>query len=224
MPVRRRSNQGPRRGFTLVELLTVIAIVAILATLLSSGLASAKRKARKTASMGNLHQIALAVSMYLDDHPRRPSSFRVLVAGKYLTERALLCPEDESGDWAGRTPSPGSADRGMPGQDLSPFTPDLPHSYFESFTGADFFWRQVQNSPSGGIAACQLHGMNTGGVQPTSVYHYEGLLLRALKDGAVVQRQFFWDQSFETTAGPVGAWDGLVISPFPFFLDPVESP
>src|SRR5881628_963575 len=61
-PNRRFMGSG-LRAFSLIELLTVVAIIGILATLLSTSLVSAKRKARQTVCAGNLHQIALAIQM-----------------------------------------------------------------------------------------------------------------------------------------------------------------
>ncbi len=55
---------GPVRGFTLVELLTVIAIVAILLTILLSALKRARDQAKQTACLANLHQLGLASVLY----------------------------------------------------------------------------------------------------------------------------------------------------------------
>lgn len=57
-----------RDGFTLVELLVVIAISAILTALLLPALAAAKEKAKRTACLGNLKQINLAVHLYAGDN------------------------------------------------------------------------------------------------------------------------------------------------------------
>jgi prepilin-type N-terminal cleavage/methylation domain-containing protein len=57
-----------RRGFTLVELLAVIATIVILAALLLPVLSQAKVKAQRTACFSNLHQLGLAWTMYIHDN------------------------------------------------------------------------------------------------------------------------------------------------------------
>ena len=56
------------RAFTMIELLLVIAAIAILASLLLTGLVSAKEKGKSARCIGNLRQIGLGVTMYADDN------------------------------------------------------------------------------------------------------------------------------------------------------------
>jgi prepilin-type N-terminal cleavage/methylation domain-containing protein len=57
-----------RLAFTLVELLIVIAIIAILAALLLPALVRSKQRAQAAYCMNNGRQIVLAMLLYADDH------------------------------------------------------------------------------------------------------------------------------------------------------------
>lgn len=68
-----------RRAFTLVELLIVIAIIAILAALIFPAFNSARESARRTSCTSNLHQIGLAVALYRSDEREFPASLAALL-------------------------------------------------------------------------------------------------------------------------------------------------
>ncbi len=199
----------------MIELLTVVAIIAVLATLLTSALSTAKRKARQSVSVGNLRQIALAFNMYIDDQRKRPPTYSSMVREKYLTERSLICAEDKlTGNWAGLiedVPSYDSSLRTEGGVAPTPVPPEVPHSYFKSFALPDEVWERIEKNPLAGIAACQLHGLGRQSADtPPSLYAYQGLVLRALKDSSVVTRQVFWPESTSgnKSAAAAGGADG----------------
>lgn len=64
----RGSPSGNQRGFTLVELLVVIAVIAVLASMLLPALSAGKASAARVHCVSNLRQLGLASQMYLDDN------------------------------------------------------------------------------------------------------------------------------------------------------------
>jgi len=68
-------------GFTLVELLVVISIIGILASLIVVNLAGARERARDTARKNDLRQVQTALRLYFNDfqgYPESDGSFRIL--------------------------------------------------------------------------------------------------------------------------------------------------
>jgi len=65
---RQKTGSWSRYAFTLVELLVVMAIIAILAALLMPALSGVKAKGRQTSCLNNFHQLGLALQMYAADN------------------------------------------------------------------------------------------------------------------------------------------------------------
>ena len=76
-------------GFTLLELLIVIAIIAILAAMLFPTLNRANESGRRSHCMNNLRQIGLAIQLYRQDNNERPPSTSPTLARTPTVTRAV---------------------------------------------------------------------------------------------------------------------------------------
>jgi prepilin-type N-terminal cleavage/methylation domain-containing protein len=121
-------NLKSKRGFTLIEILVVISIIGILATLILARLGGVEKAGRDARRRSDLNQYRTALENYaLNNNSRYPiatidaSTFCAGVLNTYMG----ACPQD-------------------PRQDAT-------YSYRYSSDGLKYIlWAQVENEPSGG--------------------------------------------------------------------------
>jgi len=68
MPPERPESEPRERAFTLLELLLVIAVIAVLAGLILGGLSRARQRVGAAACTSNLRQLGLAFALYCESH------------------------------------------------------------------------------------------------------------------------------------------------------------
>jgi prepilin-type N-terminal cleavage/methylation domain-containing protein/prepilin-type processing-associated H-X9-DG protein len=96
-------KKRPATGFSLVELLIVIAIIALLMAILTPVLVTVRKAARGTVCLANLQQWGHSYQMYVSNNAGRsfvdrqeitgPAWYEVLAPYNGNLERTLLCPE-----------------------------------------------------------------------------------------------------------------------------------
>lgn len=108
--MQKQTHRPKKQGFTIVELLVTIAIISILIGLLMPAVLYAREAARRTQCRSNLHQIGIALDMYLDIQgsrgvypevallpsvtPNLPTLSEVLGQHIENNQNLVLCPSD----------------------------------------------------------------------------------------------------------------------------------
>lgn len=166
-----------RKGFTLVELLVVIGIIAVLIGILLPALNKARRASRTTACLSNVRQLAMAEIQYVQDNKGKFSPYYNGSKGtKFQIEwisqimkpsqmdKVRLCPEaaDENLAYAASPPI------NQPGTAFNYWGPGGQAMVDPNDAGA------TSGAPKSGV-----------GRRLTGSYGYNGYCLRATNDGTL---------------------------------------
>jgi len=186
-------------AFTLVELLVVVAIISVLAAMILSGVALARRRAHHATCTSNLRQIVAAWSQYRMDHDGPAPRLYELRDPYVANSDVFLCTADPD-RWGSASTvlryNALSPEYGMDPDEWAPFP--LTYHY-------DFRWSKapdacessilpfLEQNPECGLIGCPVHGdfmgrCESGPEPPTGLdrpAYWEGLMLRAMPDGSV---------------------------------------
>lgn len=141
-----------RRGFTFIELVTVWAIICILAAILFPVFAKAREKARQSNCITNLLNIGAGLRMYSADHwgylPPTNNDLTPLLSPRYLAESgSLVCPT-------------------LRGDQLFDYPPQSPQQMRARRTGFDYVYRgglADDDPPDQAIAADRFRDTHNDG-------------------------------------------------------------
>lgn len=111
MPRKPRSRSG--HGFTLIEVLVVVAIIALLISILAPSLAEARRQTRASVCLSNMRQLGVASHMYASAFNGMLVDYGLAHGGsvdedttwfnslrrEYGNQLVARCPEDRSPYW-----------------------------------------------------------------------------------------------------------------------------
>lgn len=179
---------GERTGFSLVELLVVVAVLVVLLGLLYPVLLQAKRQPLKASCATNLRNLYVGLQAYCDDYGGWRTAPRLLSqVERYVRDmRVMHCEAD---------PRPVTGNRfplifGCP-YDSPPYV-TYPVSYqyirhFEPWDG-DYHWRWIlARAPRLGILVCQWHGYPCKNQTTLTPFRrYCGTVVRLTIDGSIV--------------------------------------
>ncbi|MFQ3609975.1 MAG: prepilin-type N-terminal cleavage/methylation domain-containing protein [Fimbriimonadales bacterium] len=218
-------RRRPELGLSLVELLVVVAIIALLVALLLPVLHQARKRSYTSTCISNLRQLVAAATMYRNDYGEYPLYMEEMT-GYVKDSRLWICPAE---------PTPEYPDK-VAGNRRPPHVPKRVVTSYYYFTdlvaklqrrvALDLYQRNQslevytvrrlrEADPHHGLFACILHGereaIRSRRHYITHLDYRRGLTLRALQDGSV--------QRIQTEMRSLRDGSGAVRDLWPMFTD-----
>lgn len=98
-PVTARQRRRPHRGFTVIELLVVLAAIGLLLSVAAPRFVQHVDQAREVALRENLHRMRDAIDKFYADQARYPDNLDELVARRYLRAVPVDPMTDRADSW-----------------------------------------------------------------------------------------------------------------------------
>jgi general secretion pathway protein G len=105
MPNRNRALPAPRAaGFTLIEIMVVVAIIGLLMTLVAPRVYNYLRESQVTVTKGKMQNLKLPLQSYRNHHSKLPDSLDVLLepSEKNMNEAYIESEEELNDAWGNR--------------------------------------------------------------------------------------------------------------------------
>jgi len=181
------------RGLTLLELLTVVAIIALLVALMFPVLTAARERSQRTVCVSNLRQIVASALMYRQDYGNWAPALSH--HKPYLKSvQILTCPRDPTEKGAAWYVEAAASLGQVPPE----YTPEIRYSYYYLMhhyypeTDNRSLVERIIETPNYGLLVCVLHNRLYSGWCDqesleigTALWACEPYLLRARIDGSV---------------------------------------
>lgn len=198
-----------RRAFSIIEILIVMAIILLLATIVAVGTGGSRRSAQSTVCASQLRQAAQALELYLNDSEGRIPSTLYHDLTPVLTyakdRRILTCPLDPY-------------DKGANWQ--STRATGVRTSYLAPLTIYPEFMRQLSLADSNfALLVCLVHGRRRSYQGPTDpVNGFDGQVLQVHRDTSLHRKEVA-DRCFKSKDGSFTKgrmyWDFFTDAPMP---------